>query len=134
MVLIRNALTVSARTFVVMAYVTLIREKLVTIAGMIADVLIMKSVKGEGVRLIAVTEDVTVTRTAGNAAVTVLALVIRDVIILEAVILIAAMVNVTVMRIVSHVMTVAVKKTKNVPLAQPMLIQEVVLTDAATVL
>jgi hypothetical protein len=117
-----------------MAFVILIREKLVTIAGMIADVLIMRSVNGVCVRLIAVTEDVTVMRTVGNVAVTVLALVIRDVIILEAVILIVAMVNVTVMRIVSHVMTVAVKKTKNVPLAQPMLIQEVVLTDAVTVL
>ncbi len=123
----------TAKTFVAMVPATVIKVRTVAIATT-ADVLIMKNANGTFARLIAVMEDATVTRTVGSAAVTALVLVIRDVIILEAVILIVAMENAMVMRIVSHVMIVVVTRTKNVLLVQPMLIQEVVLTGVVTVL
>jgi hypothetical protein len=106
----------TAKIFVATAYVILTKVRTVAIATT-ADVLIMRSVNGMYVRLIAVMVGVMVMRIVGNVVEIALALVIRDVIILEAVILIVVMVNVTVMKIVSHVMTVAVKKTKNVLLA-----------------
>ena len=124
----------TVKIFAATAYVTLIREKLVTVASMIADVLIMRNANGTFARLIAVMAGVIAMRTVGSAAETALALVIKGVIILEAVILIVVMVNVIVMRTVSHVMTVVVKRIKNVPLAQQMLTREVVLTGVVMVL
>lgn len=82
------------------AYVIAIKERLVTIVGMIVNARIMRNVNGVFVRLIAATADVMVMRIVGSAAVTALVLVIRGVIILELVRLIAVMVNVMVMRIV----------------------------------
>lgn len=101
-------------------------ERLVAVAGMIVNALITRSANGACVRLIVVMEDVMVTRIVGSAVETVLALVIRNVIILGSVILIAVMESVTVMKIVSRAMIADVTVIKIVVQAQTMLILGVV--------
>lgn len=97
---------------------------------MIANAQIMKNVNGGSAKLIVAMEDAKAKKTAGHAAVTVVAQAMKNASTQEFASLTVAMENVMVVKTASLVGTAAVKKTKIAPLALQGLIQEAASTGA----
>ncbi len=108
----KNALKVTAKIFAETASATLTREKLAAVAGMTANVLIMRSATGENARPTAVMAGVIQMRTAGNAAGIALALATQSANIQALAIPTAATENATQMRTARRVMTAVATKTR----------------------
>lgn len=116
----------NVKTFAVMAFARRIKERTAATAGMTVHVRITKSVAGVHVRPTVAMADAMVAKTVGNAAVTALAAVIKNVSILEPAKPTAGMENATLMRTAKPVLIAVVKRLKIVLQVHQELIQEVV--------